>query len=86
MFVGLIVQPCKCLAWSLLGFPLGFSPPFGVYYPLNGIRVLGLPFGSASFSFSFLQVVLNEDVRHVETFLKLKDVQVAFGIFSQCFT
>jgi hypothetical protein len=28
MFVGLIIQPCKCLVWSPLGFPLGFSPPW----------------------------------------------------------
>jgi len=82
MFMGLIIQPCKCLAWSPLGFPFGFSPHFGFCYPLNGIRVLGVPFGFASFSFSFLQVVLNEDVRHVKTFLGLKNVHVAFGILS----
>ncbi len=48
------------------------------------MKVLGTPFEFASFSSSFLQYMLEEDVCHVETFLSLGDVQVAFGIF-QCF-
>ncbi len=81
MFVKLIVQPYKCFVWSPLGFPLGLSPPFGFSYALNGIRVLSIPFGSNSLSFSFLQVMLNEDVWHVETFLRLRDVRVVFLFF-----
>ncbi len=51
-------------------------------YHLDGIKVLGVPLGSTS----FLQDMLNKYVCHLNTLLKLKDVQVAFGIFSQCFT
>jgi hypothetical protein len=74
MFVGLVIQPYKCSTLSPLGLPLGFSLPFGFCYPLNGIKVLGVLFGSIFFSFSFLQVMLDEDVRHGEMFLKLRDV------------
>ncbi len=34
----------------------------------------------------FWQEVLVEDVWHANVFMKLGDVQVAFGIFSWCFT
>jgi hypothetical protein len=51
-------------------------------YPLDGIKVFGVPLKSTS----FLQDVLDEDVCHLNALLKLEDVQVAFGIFSQCFT
>jgi hypothetical protein len=42
--------------------------------------ILGIPFGFTSFIFSFFQKVLNEDVKHVDMFLRLWDVHVVFGI------
>ncbi len=47
--------------------------------------VMGFPFGSMLFSFSVLHDVLDEDVCHVDVFLRSGDVHVAFGILSQCF-
>jgi hypothetical protein len=49
---------------------------------VDDIGVLGVSFGFASFSSSFLQDVLNEDVCHVEMLPKLGDVEIVFGIFS----
>jgi hypothetical protein len=40
----------------------------------NGIRVLGMPFGSFDFASSFIQEALDEDVWHVQVFLTLMDV------------
>jgi hypothetical protein len=50
------------------------------------IRVLGVPFGFSSLFSSFLEVVLDEDVHHVETFPRLGDVEAIFDILSRCFT
>jgi hypothetical protein len=47
--------------------------------------VMGFPFGFVLFSSFVLQDALDEDVRHVDVFLRLGDVHVAFGILSQCF-
>jgi hypothetical protein len=84
--VGLSIQPHKCLAWTSFGLPFGFIPLAEVCCPLDDIKILGVPCGYTSLAFSFLQKVLGEDVWHVDVFLKLGDVYVAFGIFSQCFT
>jgi hypothetical protein len=46
--------------------------------------VLGIPFGFVSFSSSFLQDVLDEDVRHANLFSRSEDVQVAFKILFHC--
>jgi hypothetical protein len=54
----------------------------GFYYPIDDIKILGIPFGSNSFFLSFLQKVLDENVRHANALPKLGDVQVAFGILS----
>jgi hypothetical protein len=36
------------------------------FYTLeNGIKILGMPFGSLAFAFSFIQEALDEDVWHV---------------------
>jgi hypothetical protein len=53
--------------------------------PIGGIRVLGVPLESHSFTSSFFQDVLDDDVQHINAFLILGDVQVAFGIFIRCF-
>ncbi len=52
---------------------------------IKGIRVLGVPLGSFSFTSSFLQDALDNDVHHFNVFSKSRDVQVAFGIFIHCF-
>jgi hypothetical protein len=43
--------------------------------------VLCISFGFVYLISSFLQGALDEDVWHVSVFLKLRDVQVTFGIF-----
>jgi hypothetical protein len=71
----------SCLLGCLLNFL--FLPIY--YYLLDGIKVLGILFGSTSFNFSFLQNKLDKDVCHVDAFSRLRDVQIAFGIPFQCF-
>jgi hypothetical protein len=41
---------------------------------------MGIPFGSDFLFMSFLQKVLDDDVCHVDVFLRLRDVQIALGI------
>jgi hypothetical protein len=50
---------------------LGFSSFIDFCCLLDGIWVLGIQFEFASFISSFLQNVLDEDVHHVNVFLKL---------------
>jgi hypothetical protein len=73
---------------NLVPFQLApyFSPPLGFCYLPDNIKVLGVPFGFVSFSYSFLCDVLDENVCHANVLLKLKDVQIAFGILCRCFT
>jgi hypothetical protein len=81
-----MVQPYKCLAWSPSSLHPNFSPSIDFCYSLDDIKVLGVPFGFASFVSSFLQNMSNEDVHHINALSKLKDVQVVFEIIFQCFT
>lgn len=69
-----MVQSCKCAIWSPFNLPLNFSPLTKFYTFENGIRVLGMPFGSFDFASSFIQEALDEDVWHVQVFLTLMDV------------
>lgn len=82
---GLVVQPCKCITWSPSNLFTNFSPPHGFCCLPNGIWVLGVFCGFVLFSSSFLQDILDEDVRHVNVFLGLRDVQVVFNILFQRF-
>jgi hypothetical protein len=50
---------------------------------LDGIKVSSIPFGFASFISSILYYVVDKDVHHVR-FLRLRDVQIAFGILFWC--
>jgi hypothetical protein len=68
-----VVQPCKYVVWSPLGFPLGLFPPLGFYTLARGIRVLNVLLGFFSF-ISFLQEVLDDDVKHIYVFPRLGDV------------
>jgi hypothetical protein len=72
--MGLSIQPHKCLAWIPFGLPFGFIPLVEFCCPLDDTKILGIPCGSTSLAFSFLQEVLGEDVWHVDVFLKLGDV------------
>jgi hypothetical protein len=54
--------------------PHGFSFPPSFSCPLDDIKVIGVPFGFASFLLFLLQVALDEDVQHIETLLMLGDV------------
>jgi hypothetical protein len=62
-----------------------FPSKNGFYTFKDGIKVLGVPFGSLVFTSSFLQDSLDKDVQHARTFLRLRDILVAFGVLSQCF-
>jgi hypothetical protein len=53
VFVGLFVQLYKCSAWPPSGLPPRFIPLIEFCRPLDGIRILGIPFGFASFTFFF---------------------------------
>jgi hypothetical protein len=69
------------LAWSPFSLPYDFFPLVNFYTPLNGIRVLGFPFGYFSFTSPFLQDILNNNVHHIKLLSTLGDIQMIFGIF-----
>jgi len=52
---------------------------------LEGIRILGLPLCTSSFTPSFIKNALLENVWHVDLLFKMGDVQVAFGILTHYF-
>jgi hypothetical protein len=68
------------LTWSAFCLPLGFSHLVDFCCLSNGIRVLGISFEFFSLFSSFLQDALDEHVHHAKVLMKLKDVQVVFGI------
>jgi hypothetical protein len=49
----LFVQPHKCSTWALSSLLPGFVPPIEICCHPNGIKILGVPFGSISFAFFF---------------------------------
>lgn len=51
--IGLTVQPHKCATWSLLRLPSRFSPTSRFCTHVKGIKVLGIPLGSFSFTSYF---------------------------------
>ena len=52
--LGLEVQPSKCVAWSPLGRGAFDVLLDGVRYASDGVRVLGVPLGSAEYEGDFL--------------------------------
>jgi hypothetical protein len=78
-FVGLAVQPRKCLIWSLQASFMG-SPFFMVFiaFPMT-LRFYA--YLLLMCFFSYLQAALNEDVHHTEVFMRLENVQVTLGMF-----
>jgi hypothetical protein len=73
-YVELVIQLCKCSGWALFNLPFGFTLALNFCCIINNIRILCDLFGLGFFSSLFLQEVLNEDVHHVDAFLKSKDV------------
>ncbi len=58
----------------LVFFRVAFSLPSNFCTPIGGIRVFSVLLGSFSFTFSFFQDALNDDVQHIDAFIKLKDL------------
>jgi hypothetical protein len=83
--IGIFIQPHKYVTWLAFGLPFDFNTPSQFTTPSEGIRVLGVPLGISSFTSSSIKNVLLEDVRHVDLFPRMDDVQVAFGIITHCF-
>jgi hypothetical protein len=72
--ISLFIQPYKCVAWSPSDMSLDFKTPPQFNTPLEGIKVLGVPLGTSSFTSSFIINVLLKDVQHVNILLKMSDV------------
>jgi hypothetical protein len=83
--IGLSIQPYKCVTWSPSGLPFDFNTPSQFTTLLKGIRVLGVPLGTSSFTLSFIKYALVKDVHHVDFFLRMGDVLLAFGILTYYF-
>jgi hypothetical protein len=60
--IGLAIQPHKCATRFPLRLPSGFSPTSRFCTPIEGIKVLGVPLGSFSFTSSFFQDALDNVV------------------------
>jgi hypothetical protein len=83
--IGLFIQLQKCVAWSPFCLPFDFNTPSQFTTPLQGIKILGVPLGTSSFTSSFIKYVLLKGVQHVDLFLRMGDVHVAFGILTHYF-
>jgi len=79
-FMGFVVQPCKCLAWSSFDLHFGFFLLINFCCPSNNIKILGIPVIFISFSLSFLQDTFDKDVHHVDALPRLGDVQITFEV------
>jgi hypothetical protein len=71
--ISLSIQVQKCVAWSPFGLLPTFNTLFQFYTPSKGIRILGVPLGTSSFTSSTIKDALLEDVRHVNLLFKLGD-------------
>ena len=60
------MQPSKCEAWSPSGRGAFDVLPDGVRYASDGVRVLGVPLGSAEYEGGFLVSALEEDRRGLD--------------------
>jgi len=76
---GIFIQLDKYVTWLASGLPFDFNTP------LKGIKILGVPLGISSFTSSFIKNAMSKDVRHVDLFSRMGDVQVAFGILTHYF-
>jgi len=64
----------KSVTWSPSGLLFNFDTPSLFNTPSIGIRVLGVPLGTSSFTSTFVKKNLLEDVQHVDLLLKMGDV------------
>lgn len=85
-FVGLMVHPCICDFRFPSRLLSQFSPPLGLCIPIGGINILVFSWDFFSFTYSFLQDALTNDVDYIHALPRLGDVKVAFEIFIHCFT
>jgi hypothetical protein len=60
--IGLYIEPRKCVAWSPSCLPPNFNTPSQMITPLGGIKILGVPVSTPSFTSSFIKNVMFEDV------------------------
>jgi hypothetical protein len=59
----LLIQVQECVAWSLFSLSFDvFNTPSHFITPSKGINVLGVPFGTSSFTSSFIKYALLEGV------------------------
>ena len=64
--LGLEVQPSKCVAWSPSRRGAFDVLPDGVGYASDGVRMLGMPLGSAEYEGGFFLPALEEDRRGLD--------------------
>ncbi len=83
----LSIQLQKCVTWLLSSLPQDFNTPSQFTTPLKGIRVLGVPLGTSTFTSSFIKNAMLKYVKHVDFPPKIGDVHITFGSlirFMQC--
>jgi len=72
--INLSIQLKKCVAWSPSSLPLDFNTPSQFTTPSKGIRILGFPLSTLTFTSSLIKDALQEDVQHVDLLPKMGDV------------
>ncbi len=83
--IGLFIEPQKCVTWSFVGLLPDFDTPSQFNTPSKGIRISVVPLNISSFKSSFIKNTLLKDVKHIDLFPTLSDVQVIFGILIHCY-
>ncbi len=58
--IGLSIQPHKCIAWPPFGLPWNFNAPSQFTTQFEGIKILGVPFGTLTFTSSFIKETLKK--------------------------
>lgn len=79
--ISIYVQPHKCVTLSPFDLPIDFAPMVLFNILLDGIKVLGIPFGFSSFASFFNKIFfLLKTVNCVNFPLRIGDVQMTYGI------
>jgi hypothetical protein len=81
---GCLFNPANARLGLFMVYLMGLSPLLNSITPLVGIRSLASPWALPPSLHLFCRRFI-EDVWHLDAFLRLVDVQVVFGILSQCF-
>jgi len=82
--IGFSIQLQKCVAWSPFSLSLDFNTPSQFTTLFEGIKVLGVLSSTLTFTSFFIKDAFLEDVRHVDIFHRMGNVQVAFRISIRC--